>query len=191
MEKMKKELMNLRKEMEDIKNSLAAPVVAKFHKVSFEQFKKDYGQCDEKELRNIYDEILILPVRSSDGSAGHDFVLTRDISLAPGESVVIYTGIRAEVAKGWGLFLTPRSGLGSKFRLQLNNTVGVIDEDYFGADNEGHIIATLTNDSKDLGKHLYLEKGDRFIQGIFLPYGIATGDEPLGVRKGGHGSSGL
>lgn len=170
---------------------LSAPVVAKFHKVSFEQFRKDYGECDEKELKKIYEEILVLPVRSSDGSAGHDFVLTQDINLAPGESAVIYTGIRAEIVKGWVLVLAPRSGLGSRYRLQLNNTIGIIDEDYFGADNEGHIIATLTNDSKEAGKHLLLKKGDRFIQGLFLPYGIASGDAPLGKRTGGLGHSGV
>lgn len=179
------------KELKDIKESLQSPpVVGKFHKVSFEQFSKDYHDDNIDEQEYIYNEILRLPVRGSTGSAGHDFVLTRDIVLEPGQSVQIATGIRAQIEKGWVLMLKPRSGLGSKFRMQLNNTTGVIDEDYFGADNEGHIKATITNDSKD-GKVLALSAGDRFIQGVFLPYGITEDDNVKDKRTGGHGSTGL
>ena len=77
----------------------------------------------------------------------------------------IPTGIRAEMEEGWVLKLYPRSGLGFKFRLQLNNTVGIIDSDYFYSDNEGHIFAKLTNDSKE-GKVVCIEKGTGFMQGI-------------------------
>lgn len=175
-----------------LKEVLTKPsVVGRFHKVSFEQFKKDYGDIEnEEDLITIYEKVLSLPVRSSKDSAGHDFPLTKDIHLKPGESISISTGIRAEIIKGWVLLLMPRSGLGVKFRVQLNNTVGVIDGDYFYADNEGHIKATITNDGKE-GKDLILKAGDRFIQGIFLPYGITSHDNPLGKRTGGHGSSGL
>ena len=72
------------------------------------------------------------------------------------------------------LTLYPRSGLGFRYRLQLNNTVGVIDSDYYGSDNEGHIQAKITNDSRE-GKELKLEAGTGFMQGIFLEYGITEG----------------
>ena len=65
----------------------------------------------------------------------------------------------------------PRSGLGFKYRLQLNNTVGIIDEDYFYSDNEGHIFIKLTNDSNE-GKMLQIKAGEAFAQGIFVPFGI-------------------
>ena len=74
----------------------------------------------------------------------------------PGESIKVPTGIRAEMEEGWVLKCYPRSGLGFKFRLQLNNTVGIIDSDYFYSDNEGHIFAKLTNDSKE-GKTVSLK----------------------------------
>ena len=48
-----------------------------------------------------------------------------------------------------GAEMLSRSGLGFKFRLQLNNTVGIIDSDYFYSDNEGHIFAKLTNDTNE------------------------------------------
>ena len=49
----------------------------------------------------------------------------------------------------WVLKCYPRSGLGFKYRLQLNNTVGIIDSDYYYSDNEGHIFAKITNDSNE------------------------------------------
>ena len=90
--------------------------------------------------------------------------------------------------ENWVLKLYPRSGLGFKFRLQLNNTVGIIDSDYFNSDNEGHIFAKVTNDSNE-EKVLSLEKGAGFMQGIFLEYGITVDDDVDGVRNGGFGST--
>ena len=87
------------------------------------------------------------------------------------------------------LHLYPRSGLGFKYRLQLNNTVGIIDSDYYNSDNEGHIFAKITNDSNE-GKTLELKAGEGFMQGIFLEYGITQDDEADGVRTGGFGSTG-
>ena len=87
------------------------------------------------------------------------------------------------------LHLYPRSGLGFKYRLQLNNTVGIIDSDYYNSDNEGHIFAKITNDSNE-GKTLELKAGEGFMQGIFLEYGITQDDEADGVRNGGFGSTG-
>ena len=88
----------------------------------------------------------------------------------------------------WVLHLYPRSGLGFKYRLQLNNTVGIIDSDYFNSDNEGHIFAKITNDSNE-GKTLKLQAGEGFMQGIFLEYGITEDDGADGVRNGGFGST--
>ena len=82
----------------------------------------------------------------------------------------------------------PRSGLGFKYRLQLNNTVGIIDSDYYGSDNEGHIFIKVTNESNE-GKTLELPCGDGFAQGIFLPFGITEEDEVTDIRNGGFGST--
>ena len=68
-----------------------------------------------------------------------------DIELAPGGTLSVPTGVRARIEPGWVLMLFPRSGLGFKYRLQLNNTVGVVDSDYFDALNEGHIFIKLHN----------------------------------------------
>ena len=79
--------------------------------------------------------------------------------------------------------------MGFKYRLQLDNTVGIIDSDYSGSDNEGHIFIKITNDSNS-GKILKLEKGDAFAQGVFTEYGITVDDDANDVRNGGFGSTG-
>lgn len=155
--------------------------IAKFEKVSEAEFLK---ACDSLE---VYNDIK-LPKRATVGSAGYDFYAPFDITLAPGETIKIPTGIRVKMEVNYVLKLYPRSGLGFKFRLQLNNTVGIIDSDYFNSDNEGHIFAKITNDSKE-EKVLSVEKGAGFMQGIFLEYGITVDDEADGVRNGGFGST--
>lgn len=165
--------------------------IAKFHKVSFTQFMDGYNDCfaplSEEDVKVVYDS-LKLPKRATKGSAGYDFFLPADIVLKPNETIKIPTGIRAEMREDWVLKLYPRSGLGFKFRLQLNNTVGIIDSDYFYSDNEGHIFAKITNDSNE-NKILSLKAGDGFMQGIFLQYGICEDDEADGIRNGGFGST--
>lgn len=166
--------------------------IAKFEKVSFGQFMadwcKNYPNCTEKETKEIY-EAIPLPVRATAGSAGYDFCLPEKINLPAGESMLIPTGIRAKISDGWVLNIYPRSGLGFKFRLQLDNTVGIIDADYYNAANEGHIMIKVTNDGRK-GDTLSLERGKGFAQGVFLPFGITVDDEADGERVGGFGSTG-
>lgn len=165
--------------------------IAKFYKVSYEQFEKDwldtFPNTSKDEVVKIYESIQ-LPRRATSGSAGYDFFLPIDIVLQPKEIIKIPTGIRVEIAEGWVLQLFPRSSLGFKYRLQLNNTVGIIDSDYFYSDNEGHMFMKLTNDSKE-GKTLELGQGEGMVQGIFMQYGITEDDDADGVRNGGFGST--
>lgn len=167
--------------------------IAQFSKVSFEQFLKDYNETfdyrqSEEQIKNIWDNIKI-PTRATSGSAGYDFAIPIGFSLRPGETIKIPTGIRCKLDEGWVLKLYPRSGLGFKYRLQLNNTVGIIDGDYFDSDNEGHIFAKITNDSNE-DKIIIMNSGSGFMQGIFVPYGITVDDSADGVRNGGFGSTG-
>jgi dUTP pyrophosphatase len=162
--------------------------IAKFEKVSFEQFQSGFDNLfSVEELKEIYEE-LPLPKRATKGSAGYDFFAPFDITLAPGQTIKIPTGIRAKMEDNWVVKLYPRSGLGFKFRLQLNNTVGIIDSDYYYSSNEGHIFAKITNDSNE-GKTVSIKKFTGFIQGIFLEYGITYDDEVEEIRDGGFGST--
>lgn len=165
--------------------------VAQFFKVSSENFvrsvREEFPQYAEEEIREMY-ESLQLPKRATRGSAGYDFFAPFSFSLKPGDSIKIPTGIRARIDEGWVLKLYPRSGLGFKYRLQMNNTVGIIDSDYFSSENEGHIFIKLTNDSKE-GKIVEVVGGTGFAQGIFLEYGVTVDDDAEGVRNGGFGST--
>ncbi len=158
--------------------------VARFMYVSAQRFREDwqdaFGYTDVPALPP-------LPRRATAGSAGYDFYSPLAFSLAPGESVRIPTGVRARIADGWVLMLFPRSGLGFKYRLQLNNTVGIVDADYFGARNEGHIFIKLTNAGDRL---VSVGVGEAFAQGVFLPFGVTDDDDASGERTGGFGSTG-
>lgn len=166
--------------------------VAVFQKVSYNNFLTEMQKCfplmEEPCIRDAYNA-LSLPVRSTSGSAGYDFTTPADIVLNPGETVLIPTGIRALIDDGWALMLYPRSGLGFKYRMQLDNSVGIVDSDFYFAENEGHIMAKITNDNRD-GKVLKLTAGDRFMQGVFTPFGATYTDETTGKRTGGFGSTG-
>ena len=159
--------------------------IARFESVSEKQFSEDFKDC----FSTAVPPLPALPKRATAGSAGYDFYLPCAIRLEPGETVKIPTGVRVRIDEGWVLKLYPRSGLGFKFRLQLNNTVGIIDSDYYGAANEGHILIKLTNDSRE-GKTVELPAGAAFAQGVFVEFGITEDDDADAVRSGGFGSTG-
>ncbi len=129
---------------------------------------------------------LKLPRRATAGSAGYDFHAPATFTLNPGETVKVPTGMRARIEAGWVLMLFPRSGLGFKYRLRLDNTVGIVDADYFGAENEGHIFVKLTNDGDN---PLSVGAGEAFAQGVLLPFGLTLDDDAAGERTGGFGST--
>ena len=161
---------------------------AKFDKVNYTEFRKSWvsSSLTEKEIREIYDGIK-LPKRATSGSAGYDFYAPINIKLAPGQDIVIPTGIRCEMNENLALLIYPRSGLGFKNYMRLANSTGIIDSDYFYSDNEGHIMIKIRNESKD--KTLIIDKGKGFAQGIFVEYGITEDDNVTDVRNGGMGST--
>lgn len=156
--------------------------IARFEHVSPAQYEKDMQHADHLPVAEIP-----LPCRATTGSAGYDFVCPAEITFAPGEMAVVPTGIRVQMQPGWVLINCPRSSLGRKHGIRLANTVGVIDSDYYHADNEGHILVMLVNG----GDHtVTIAKGERFCQGIFLPHGLAEEDAVTAARTGGFGSTG-
>lgn len=179
--------------------------IATFEKVSFERFKEDWmdknptshvdvdhslSEWTEAELRELYDGIQ-MPRRGTSGSAGYDIYAVTDIYIPHGEAVVIPTGLRCKIEDGWFLDLNPRSGHGFKYGIRLANTRGIIDSDYYGADNEGHIMIKIVNDAPWAPKSIFhIMAGSAFAQGIFTVYGITTDDDADTIRTGGFGSTG-
>lgn len=188
-------------------------IAGHFDKVCFEQFKPAYDEfvvqldkmgklnnpefpadalfndITEKKMsaESIYEGIR-LPARATAGSAGYDIYTPFEFNLEPDETIKIPTGIRVKISEGWFLAIFPRSGLGFKYSLMLNNTVGIIDSDYYGSSNEGHIFVKLTNCNHEK-RTVYLNQNDAFCQGIFLPFGITDDDRCNGIRNGGLGST--
>lgn len=152
--------------------------IARFEKVSLSEYEK----AAPKELY----ESIKLPARATAGSAGYDFFAPESFSLAPSETIKIATGIRVKIEEGWVLSVYPRSSLGFKYRLMLDNTVGIIDSDYYFAENEGHIFIKMTNCG---AKPLFVEAGKAFAQGVFTEFGITYDDDCTAARSGGIGST--
>lgn len=158
--------------------------IARFEKVSKEQFIKDSNDLLGINMPDY--EAVIIPKRATTGSAGYDFVCPFDLTLKAGEMIKVPTGIRCFIESNYVLQIYPRSSLGFKYQICLANTVGIIDSDYYNADNEGHIIVALVNRGN---KDLEIKKGDRVVQGILTEYFTAEEEEVTTIRTGGLGSS--
>ena len=171
--------------------------IAKFYLVSLDRFIVDCigemgdasERIDEKTIDNIQQTYkqIILPKRGTKGSAGYDIRSPFGFTLAPGETKKFPTGLRCLINPGWVLMVFPRSSVGFKYHVALNNTVGIIDSDYFSADNEGHIWCKIHNFGD---KDMVVEPNDRICQGIFVPFGVTSDDEVTASRSGGIGSTG-
>ena len=158
--------------------------IARFEKVSEKQFNTD---LNDKIIfyDNLYNNIK-LPTRATLASAGYDFYSPISFTLKPNETIKVPTGIRCKIDNQYVLQIYPRSSLGFKYQLCLMNTVGIIDADYYDADNEGHIIIGLVNRGN---KDITINQGDRFVQGIFVQYFLAEEENVDKKRHGGFGST--
>ena len=171
--------------------------IASFFKISKEQFSADRElflegipcldtlEWEDNKLAEIRDK-LKLPKRSTASSAGYDFYSTRNVKVKKGKPFIIPTGVRCQMKQGWFLMIAPRSGLSFKYGLRLVNFLGIIDSDYYLAENEGHIILKFVAD-----ENFEMQEGDRIAQGIFLPFGVTRSDSAVGKRTGGFGSTGV
>lgn len=155
----------------------------KFERISFDQFIKDNVQllCDPDEIK--------LPQRATKYSAGYDIHSVTSFELKPRQSILLPTAIKIQLDPDKLLLILPRSGQGFKYKVQIYNTAGVIDCDYYNNENnEGHIWVKLYNDSPD-GETLVVKKGDAICQGIILPYYKVDDDTSDNIRNGGFGST--
>lgn len=161
--------------------------VAEFERVSFDRFVQDW----ENHLLRYPEEYIYanlkLPARKTKGSAGHDFFSPSDFTIRPGDSRMIPTGIRCKIDNGWVLKIYVRSSMGIKYDARLSNTTGIVDSDYYNADNEGHIFVKIENHGSE---PLKIKRGESIVQGVFVPFGIADSSEITRERTGGIGSTG-
>ena len=149
-------------------------------RVIIDRFEGDFAVVEISEGR--FTQIPKLLVENANEGDVVDILVNKD------ETLKIPTGIRVKINSSWALLLFPRSSLGFKYRMQLDNTVGIIDSDYYNSDNEGHIILKITNDSKE-NKQMIVEKNKGICQGIFFEFGITEDDDVIETRNGGFGST--
>lgn len=71
-----------------------------------------------------------LPTYATDGSAAMDIYSPEEYTIAPGESIVIPTGLKVNIPRGYALLIQPRSGMSRKTKIRIPNTPGLIDSDY-------------------------------------------------------------
>lgn len=91
-------------------------------------------------------EETLLPLRGSKTSAGYDFHTPVDLEIKPGDKVMFFTDVKANMNKDEVLLLDVRSSMGIKHDLMIGNTIGVIDSDFYGnKDNDGNIGICLRN----------------------------------------------
>jgi len=142
-----------------------------------------------KILVKKFDKNIKLPAYKTSGSSGMDLVayIKNKITIDPGKTAMIPTGIAVAIPKNYEIQIRPRSGLAAKKGISVLNTPGTVDSDY-----RGEIIIILINLSK---KSYVVKSGDRVAQMILCP--VAKGklrevkNLPKTVRdKGGFGSTG-
>lgn len=117
---------------------------------------KDYPRYDANIPVELCRPNAKLPVYAHDGDDGADVFATNNDDIAPGETMILYTGLKVSIPKGWALSVRPRSGLSLKTGLRIANAPGTIDYGYL---DEVGIIATNIG-----AKTLSIQTGDKIAQ---------------------------
>ncbi|MBR4262125.1 MAG: dUTP diphosphatase [Bacilli bacterium] len=131
-----------------------------------------------------------LPVRKTAHSAGYDVEAAEDITIPvyhPGiKPTLIPTGLKAYCGSDECFLLLNRSS-GPKKGFLMANSVGLIDSDYYGnEENDGHFYFSYFNCSDH---DIDVKKGDVIGQVVFINYLTVDNDNASGKRKGGFGST--
>ncbi len=138
----------------------------------------------------LTEEGAVLPTLGSDKAAGADLyanIHTNGICIAPGETVMVSTGIAVSIPERYAGFVYARSGIASKRGLAPANKVGVIDSDY-----RGTIYVALHNYSSYVQR---IENHERIAQLVIAPivlpeWNVVDELETTARGAGGFGSSG-
>jgi len=139
--------------------------------------------------RLLHNQDLPLPVYATEGAAGMDLLaaVTEPMVVAPGQRVLIPTGLAIALPPGYELQIRPRSGLALRHGIVLPNSPGTIDEDYRG---EIQVIVLNTG-----GEPFRVERGTRIAQAVLAPVVRAAWEEVADLdvtarNEGGFGSTG-
>jgi len=141
-----------------------------------------------------YEDTVQLPTRSTKHSGAYDFYSPIPVRIPPRQTVTIHTNVKAYMQSNELLLLFTRSS-GGKKGLQLKNTTGIIDSDYYNnSDNEGNIMLMLRNTNEIGDEDIVFSQGEKIAQGVFVHFLLADGDSldnHTVERMGGIGSTGI
>jgi dUTP pyrophosphatase len=147
----------------------------------------------------------VVPRYATPGSVGFDLVATEDVSLLPGETKLVSTGLSFEIPEGYELQVRPRSGVSLKTKLRVANAPGTVDSDFRGAVS---VIMTNTSTARSQGfagtigeatavvtEAIQIKKGERIAQGVIAPviqaeFEVAEDLSETERGAGGFGSTG-
>lgn len=141
-----------------------------------------------KIVRCAHADGIKAPSQAKPGDAGYDLRSTIDVTIMPGDQVMIPLGFRWQLPTGWCGIIIPKSGLGRKYRAGLANTVGLLDEDY-----TGEVMADVVNGGN---VDWVINRGDSVCQMVILPYWSGMPEEVAELAEtvrgaGGFGSTGV
>ncbi len=160
-------------------------IESEFQKITYEQFHRDCANSHY--YSTVRDVDIIMPKRATEMSAGYDIYSPHGVTIHAGEEVSVPTGLKIKLPAGYFLMLVPRSSLGMNYGIELANTVGIIDADYYNnKSNEGHILVKLVNRGN---KTCIIPRDKAICQGLILRYEITSNDRATAKRIGGIGST--
>lgn len=122
-----------------------------------------------------------LPTRGTDAAAGLDLSIVESVTINPGQSAMLHTGLRVAITPGWVGLIWPRSKLGAKKRIQV--LAGVVDSDY-----RGEVMVALLNSGNE---PLELRKGDKVAQLLLQPVSLCDVVEVESLDETGRGKRGI
>jgi len=128
------------------------------------------------------DPAAIIPNYKTAGAAGFDFHALERAIIYPGKVTPVRTGLAVQLPPGTVLLITPRSGYSLNHPTYISNAPGVVDEDYRG---EIKILTVAWNEK------IFIESGERFAQGVIVPYARCSIIESTHLKETERGSGGF
>jgi dUTP pyrophosphatase len=133
------------------------------------------------------DPTLPLPTYATPGSVGFDLLCREETTVPPGAIAHLPSNLIIRTPPGYALLIAPRSSTARRTGLTFPHSLGVIDQDYCGQDDE--IMIQVRNIREE---PVVVARGERIAQGLFVPVALAQWREverPDGPSRGGFGSS--
>jgi len=132
------------------------------------------------------DKSLPLPKYETKGSVGFDLYCRELVKVLPNQYLLIPGNVIVKTPASYMLLIAPRSSTFKRFGLTFPHSIGVIDQDYCGREDEINILVFNPSD-----KTVTIEKGERIAQGIFVKIDTAGWEEIDKVKNGSSGGFGI